>query len=193
MSFFITAEEGERRLNHPTNLLVRHSNVGSGNHNGQATKSGRTPGSKNYSNEIKALIGLLAENDGVKKTSQRLGIAISQVSHYKNGNTQVQDGIRPNKELRKLLKEEEDLQSATLRAVIRDKVNKIIDSIDDDKINSSNLSSATKAAANLSSVFKNFERSENPSGNTQQQFVFFGVAPLEESKYEVLEAEVISR
>ena len=195
MSFFISDNEAERILNHKNNLLasVRHTVIGSGNHNDH-DNSGRKVGSTNYSTEIKALIGLLAKEDGVKRTSDKLGLAISQVSHYKNGKTQVSSGIKPDKELRKQLRLESEIAVEKLRTAIRLKVESIVDSIDDDKINKSDLSSASKAAANLSSVFKNFAREEDhSSGNSGQQFVFFGIAPKAEAEYEVLEAEVVSR
>src|SRR5258706_4627265 len=199
MAFFISESEAERILNHKNNLLapvnsVRISNLGSGNHNGQTGKSGRTNGSKNYSTEIKALIGLLARTDGVKRTSEKFNLAISQVSHYKNGKPQNKNGVLPDKKLRNQLRIESELKAEELRELVRDKVNAIIESIDDEKINKANLSTATKAAANLSSVFKNFGRdSDSTSKDIKQQFVFFGVNSKAEDEYDVLDAEEVSR
>lgn len=95
--------------------------------------------------------------------------------------------------LKNRLKIEGDLRSDELRELVRDKVLSIVESIDAEKISKANLQTASKAAANLSGVFKNFTREENPSDRRTQQFVFYGIAPKLEDEYEILEAEVINR
>lgn len=187
----VSYEEGNRRLEHSKNLFVKHSNLGSGNHNNHGN-SGRPNGSTNYSREIKALIGIIAKSDGVKTTANKFGLATSQVSHYKNGKTQVQDGILPDKQLRALIRKEEDNNAQELRDLVSIKIKSIVESIDDDKIHKANLSNASKAASNLASVYDKFGSKALPD-KPQQNFVFFGVPPKAEDEYEILEAEVVSR
>lgn len=183
----ISREAGDKKLMSSENLFVKHKILGSGNHNNHEN-SGRNEGSKNYSTEIKSLIGLLARVDGVQNTSKALNVSISQVSHYKNGKTNG----KPDEELRKELQAEELLRTDKLRKLVREKIEALVESIDEEKIYSADLNKASKAASNLASVYDKFG-AKTVSPTLAQQFVFYGTPPREEDEYEVIEGEVVSR
>jgi len=181
MALLITEEDAEHKLNHPSNIIVKHKLVGTHN-----TGKGRPAGLKNISVEIKALLGTLAIKDGNKSVEQAFNIPPSQVSKYKNGQTSVG---KPDLKLREALESNVEV----VREKVISKILKSIDAITDEKITEESLPILSKAAANLAGVYDRLGEKINPNGfNQQNQFVFFGVKPRSEHDYKVIEVEAVN-
>jgi len=181
MPILISEEVAERKLNHPTNLLVKHGVVGAGNHNHRG-EVGRPEGRLNISPAIKAMIGSLAMIEGPTKVGRAFGIAQGTVSDYKNGNT---SNHKKDPKLVAALEENIGL----VREKVINKILKHVDAITEEKIEEASLPILSKSASNLASIFDKFRDSNATNGILQQQFVFFGVKPRDEGQYNVIEVE----
>jgi len=175
MPILISEEVAERKLNHPTNLLVKHGVVGAGNHNHRG-EVGRPEGRLNISPAIKAMI------EGPTRVGRAFGLAQGTVSDYKNGNT---SNHKKDPKLVAALEENIGL----VREKVINKILKHVDAITEEKIEEASLPILSKSASNLASIFDKFRDSNATNGILQQQFVFFGVKPRDEGQYNVIEVE----
>jgi len=184
MALLITEEEAQNRLNHKTNLIIKHKLIGRGGH---ADNGGRPKGGKKLSVELKALVGTLAIKEGNKQVAKVFNMAPAQVGAYARGLDS--SGNKPDPKLRDAL--EKNIEVVHEKVI--DKILKSIDSITDEKITEANFATLSKGASNLAGVFDRL-RDKAPSGNTTQaNFVFFGVKPRSESDYQVIEVEAVAQ
>jgi transposase-like protein len=181
MALLITDEEAKNKLEHKTNLLIKHKLVGRG---GQQSNGGRPKGIPNWSPEVKAIIGTLANQSTNKEVAEAFGMSASQVGAYSRGLDSA--GHKPDEVLRKHL----EANVEEVRSKVIGKILKSIDAINDEKITEANFATLSKAASNLAGVFDRLgPKDTSSSGLTQNQFVFFGVKPRTENDYQVIEVE----
>ena len=184
MPLLISEADVKNRLNHPTNLLIKHKLIGRGGH---ASNGGRPKGTSDWSPEIKAIIGTLANNATNKSVAKAFKMAPAQVGAYARGLDS--SGNKPDLELRAHL----EANIEVVREKVIDKILKSVDSITDEKITEANYATLSKAASNLAGVFDRLgPKNDSLNGITQNQFVFFGVKPRQETDYNVIEVEAIS-
>jgi len=205
----ITKEEMNRRLSDPLNLLVMRESlrqnsgtpVPSESAITEVTESeleysavgetvehirsgpGRTPGTKNRTDEERIAIGELGHAVGYKTAAELVGASSSQVHSYAHGFNS--SGHRnPNAELGLAVKD--SIEDVKERAI--EKILECMDLITPEKLNNATPLAISQVAVNLSRVSPNLENKVPGGINTDNRatVVIYSPPVSEESRYKTI-------